>query len=103
MTGQVAPDTVLTVRHHRGADDPGVATHPHPRATFDRRFELMSRHHEGARRWLTRGWAARANKGCDVSLRRHLAQSAEIDLMRQLLANTGAVPGCTLFHLDAVL
>lgn len=95
---QVAPDT----SSYRTITMPGMLTAQELTelgasrgATFDRRFlELMIRHHEGALAMVADLLKTpRAAQEVDVNVfanEVHLVQSAEIDLMRQMLAN---IPG----------
>lgn len=99
--GQVAPDT----GSYRTIAMPGMLTAQElvelgaaRGATFDRRFlELMIRHHEGALQMVAELLRTpRAAQEVDVNVfanEVHLVQTAEIDLMRQMLANNqGASP-----------
>lgn len=99
--GQVAPDT----SSYRTIMMPGMLTAEElvelgtvRGAAFDRRFlELMIQHHEGALQMVAELLATpRSAQDVDVSVfanEVHLVQSAEIDLMRQMLANNqGASP-----------
>lgn len=95
---QVAPDT----SSYRTITMPGMLTAAELTelaeargATFDRRFlELMIRHHEGALSMVDDLLKTpRAAQEVDVNVfanEVHLVQTAEIDLMRQMLAN---IPG----------
>jgi uncharacterized protein (DUF305 family) len=95
---QVAPDT----SSYRTITMPGMLTPVELAeldaargATFDRRFlELMIRHHEGALSMVADLLKTpRAAQEVDVNVfanEVHLVQTAEIDLMRQMLAN---IPG----------
>lgn len=96
--GQVAPDT----SSYRTITMPGMLTTEELAElgaargmTFDRRFlELMIRHHEGALAMVADLLRTpRAAQEVDVNVfanEVHLVQTAEIDLMRQMLAN---IPG----------
>lgn len=93
--GQVAPDTSA----YHTISMPGMLTHDEltelataRRAVFDRRFlQLMIRHHEGAIQMVADLLAtpgAAQNVDVDVLANEiELVQSAEIDLMRRMLAN----------------
>lgn len=93
--GQVAPDTAA----YHTITMPGMLTHDELAelatvrgAVFDRRFlQLMIRHHEGAIQMVADLLATPgAAQDVDVDVLANeieLVQSAEIDLMRQMLAN----------------
>jgi uncharacterized protein (DUF305 family) len=95
---QVAPDTSA----YHSITMPGMLTREQlaelaaaKGARFDRRFlELMIQHHEGALQMVTDLLRTpRAAQDIDVNVLAneiHLVQTAEIDLMRQMLAN---IPG----------
>ena len=93
--GQVAPDTSA----YHTITMPGMLTKEQLQelasirgTTFDRRFlELMIMHHEGALGMVKELFdTPRAGQDVDVSVLAndiHVVQSAEIDLMREMLAN----------------